>query len=107
VAESEFANSIRLTKGAQQPHPLKHKLIRFSLRFMKEIFVMEMTENKALTTIQPASLAQVGKSDGAMDKLAQLARELLRHTLALKVVSIYGRISRERKNWRHPQKIVL
>jgi hypothetical protein len=29
-----------------------------------------MTENKALTTIQPANLTQVGKSDGAMDKLA-------------------------------------
>lgn len=36
-----------------------------------------MTENKALITIQPTYLAQVGKSDGAIDKLAQLARGLL------------------------------
>ena len=35
------------------------------------------TENKSLATIQTSSLAQVGESDGAMEKLAQLARELL------------------------------
>src|SRR5262245_4138252 len=38
---------------------------------------MEMAENTALATIQTAGLAQVGESDGAIDKLAQLARELL------------------------------
>lgn len=27
--------------------------------------------------------------------------------LALEIVSVYGRISRERKNWGHPQQIVL
>jgi len=42
-----------------------------------QVFAIKMTENKALTTIQPTSLAQVGESDGAIDKLAQLARELL------------------------------
>ncbi len=36
-----------------------------------------MTENKSLATIQTSSLAQVGESDGAIDKLARLARELL------------------------------
>src|SRR5262249_55235689 len=36
-----------------------------------------MAENKSLATIQTGSLAQVGESDGAMEKLAQLARELL------------------------------
>src|SRR5262245_22731390 len=38
---------------------------------------MEMTENMALTGIHSAGLAQVGESDGAIDKLAQLACELL------------------------------
>jgi hypothetical protein len=42
---------------------------------------MEITENKALTTIQTTSLAQVGESVGAMDKLAQLARAARRELL--------------------------
>jgi site-specific recombinase XerD len=36
-----------------------------------------VAENKSLATIQTSSLAQVGESDGAMEKLAQLARTLL------------------------------
>jgi site-specific recombinase XerD len=41
------------------------------------------TENKSLATIQTSSLAQVGESDGAMEKLAQLARELLGESFQL------------------------
>jgi len=42
---------------------------------MRAIFAIEMTENKALTTIriQTTGLAQVSESECAMDKLAQLA----------------------------------
>src|SRR5688572_33216601 len=36
-----------------------------------------MTENKVLTTIQNTGLAHVGESDGAMDKLVELACALL------------------------------
>jgi site-specific recombinase XerD len=42
-----------------------------------------ITENKSLATIQTSSLAQVGESDGAMEKLARLARELLGESFQL------------------------
>jgi integrase/recombinase XerD len=50
----------------------------------------EMTENKSLATIQTSSLAQAGESDGAMEKLAQLARELLGENFRLTKPAIEG-----------------
>jgi len=47
-----------------------------------------MTENMSLATIQTSSLAQVGESDGAMEKLAQLARELLGENFRLRMPAI-------------------